>query len=246
MLKKCLFLFVISLTICGFNNSVSKDDSLLIATNYKNKNEIKKRYSSYNPLLKLETNHPYDMGEMQKDGLVGRHAFFKINSMIDRGYEVCNRFTEYYAPGAFEDMTLSFETITTTEVSLSTSQKFNIFATNGFNITAGIPNYVSISKEYEIGIAYTFSSNATYTASKIENVSMTYTLSDEATNKQSKRYGVGTVGYVYQLNCQYYETHWWWWEHEEILQDTVTNFTMYIVKDPYINVVYQDGTFFKK
>lgn len=202
--------------------------------------------SSYSPNNYISENQKYDLGEMRKDGLIGRHAFLKVFSINDIGYQVCNTFTDYYAPGAFENLTLSINKITTESISLSTTSKFCVYSTNAINVQVGIPDFLKITSENEIKSVYEFSNTLTYTASRTTEVTISYTLTDEATNLQEKNYAVGTVGHVYKISCQYYETHWLWWNNEEILTDTIQNFTAYIVKDAYIDVVYYDGTFYSK
>ncbi len=245
-MKKLFMLIPLTFLVCNVNcNNEIYENSNIEVLCKREKSSLKAKNSSYSPSSYLAVNHPYDMGEMRKDGLIGRHAFFEVHSIEDNGYQVCNTFTNFYAPGAFEDVTLTFTYSETTTVSLSTTEKFNVYATNGFNVTAQIPNFAKITSEDEIGKSYTFSNTNTYTASEIKETKITHTLSDEATNDQEKKYAVGTVGYVYELECKYYETHWLWRNNTEILQDTVRDFTMYIVKDPYMDVVYQDGTFFE-
>lgn len=201
--------------------------------------------SNYTPMNKFQNYHKYDCGEIRKDGVVGRHAFFKPYSVIDKGEMPCARYTEFVVPGAFKDVTISFEYQVTSTISMSFTHTIAFQAANEMNIVAEIPGFVKATEEYQFVATNEYSKQQAYSYSISEAVRTTYTISDEAGNKSGKNYAVGKVAHVYEIKAQYYETHWLYWDHEKILEDTVKDFSAYVAVDSYIDVVYEDGTFYK-
>lgn len=108
----------------------------------------------------------------------------------------------------------------------------------------GVLAFLKNSSKNEIKSIYEFSNTITCAASKTTEVTISYTIIGKATYLQEKNYVLGTIRNVYKIPCQHYEAHWLWRNNEEILTHTIQNFTAYIVKDTYVDVVYYDGAFY--
>lgn len=201
--------------------------------------------SGYTPIGKFVANKKYDCGEIRKDGIIGRHAFFKPYYLYDNGIAPCARYTEYFQPKAFEDVTVSFEYYSSNSVSMSFTEKIAYQAANLMNITAEIPGFVSADASYTFEKSHEYSKNVGFAYTNQNAIKTSFTVSKEASNCQNKKYAVGKVGRVYELHAQYYETHWLFWNPEEILEDTIKDFTAFICVDTYMDVIYEDGTYFE-
>lgn len=201
--------------------------------------------SSYTPLNKFNYYQKYDCGEIRKDGVIGRHAFFKPYSISDRGNMVCAKYTDYVMPKAFGEITLGFKYYKTLTTSISFTYKVAYQAANEINLTAEIPGFVSATKDYKFVKTNEYGTTTTKSYSIEEAVESTYTVSSEAGNSQKKKFAVGKVARVYELRAQYYETHWLFWNHEEIQEDTVKDFIAYIAVNSFLDVIYEDGTYFE-
>ena len=201
--------------------------------------------SSYTPLNKFNYYQKYDCGEIRKDGIIGRHAFFKPYSISDRGNMVCAKYSDFVIPHAFGEMTLGFTYYETSTTSISFTYQVAYQTANKINLTAEIPGFVSATQAYEFVKTNDYGITSTFSYSIGNEVQSTYTVSNEAGNNQKKKFAVGKVAHVYELRAQYYETHWLFWNHEEIQDDTVKDFIAYIAVDSFLDVIYEDGTYFE-
>lgn len=220
------------------------------AGNPNNNNLVKKMNvsairSNYTPMNKFQNYHKYDCGEIRKDGVVGRHAFFKPYSVVDKGDMPCARYSKFVEPNAFKEVTISLEYYETSTIFMSFTHEIAYQAANEMNIIAEIPGFVKATNKYEFVVTNEYKEVKTSSYSVSEATKETYTVSEEAGNGQDKQFAIGKVAHVYEIKAQYYETHWLYWDHEKVLEDTVKDFIAYVAVDAYLDVIYKDGTFFK-
>lgn len=198
---------------------------------------------SYNPTEFIKLNTPIEIGLNRKEGVVSVKDFFVYKSVEVLGWQdVNNDVTSMYSVTAFENYTVKKEVVVTSSVSMSYTSKLDIEVTTKMSSEAHIFDVYKVKSETSFKYLYKIENCATYTNSITKSAEINYQINERVLEGKD-RFKVGTVGYVYKLNGTCYQARDWWRDHHKIDQNSYVEFTNYIVCDPFITVLFDDGTF---
>ncbi len=178
--------------------------------------------------------------EMTHVGIgIGRHTTLQIKSCDFLKEDSVDVVTSWYNGEALEDFNFE-ETITTfNSTVVSTTEQYSTKVTVALTAQVGIPGF-SVGTEASVSAGLTIENTTTYTVSKTETFTVRYSAKQEYV--EGREFALGTVGDIYMLTWETWQWDDYWWGHYEVDGSRKVG-TAYIVADPYITIVYRDGTF---
>ena len=186
----------------------------------------------------------FELGEVdaytERVGLIGRHTMISFDSYTYIGYDVVQTLTNYYSAAALSSfhMTSQYETIVETSVSTSASYSYKLL--NSVHIMAGLTKIASAEQETEVSQVYEINSTNTYTTSTKESGSLDYYVDDDVVD--GKIFALGVAAEIYKIECQTWKYDDYWWGDYEV-SGSRESFTAYLTFNPFVTIVYRDGTF---
>lgn len=187
-----------------------------------------------------EINYEEIEADMTHVGIgIGRHTMVQIKSCNFLKEDSVDVLTSWYNGEALENFTFE-ETVTTfSSTVVSTTEKFSTEITVALTAQVGIPGF-SVGTEASVSVGQTIENTTTYTVSQKETFTIRYSAKPEYV--EGREFALGAAGDIYKLTWEMWQWDDYWWGDYEV-SGSRKECTAYIVADPYVTIVYRDGSF---
>lgn len=198
---------------------------------------------SYNPSDFINFNVPIECGINRKEGLVSVHDYFMYKSVETLGWiDVHNDISPMYSVEAFNNISITQTVKVTASTSLNFTRSFS--HTEQYNMSAELNIFDIVELDFGTSsqAVYSIENQTTFSNSIINQTQISYSVNEEILQGKGK-FKIGTIAYVYKINGLHYEA----WDrrrnHYEVDENSYVNFSNYVVCDPFITIIFDDGTY---
>lgn len=184
----------------------------------------------------------YDAIEVEKTTVnlvVGRHRMVQIKSVSARGLDCIDVITEYYNGSALENFHFTDEVTTINTTTVATTTQVSSRISTGLQVVAGI-NGAKVSGDKKVEGNLMVSNTITYSATESNTFTIEFDVKPEIIN--GKVFALGMVADIYEITYETWQWDDYWWGDYVVSGSRKTG-TGYIVANPYVSVVFRDGTF---
>ena len=194
-------------------------------------------YAVYNPAESIN----YEVMEHSSymlPSFATRHTLLQIaeGSLVDKGVIPVYYLTQFMDGNSIE-VSYTEQMTTTTEISFSTSKQQSFSFMSAFSSKVGI-DIATLSSTNQVTQTYSIENVTTYTASETSSRTVTYSIKPEVV--ENEIFAIAQVARVYTVQCDIWQVDDYWWGDYEVT-DSRSTFTGYIVVNPYVAVVNQEG-----
>ena len=184
---------------------------------------------------------PFEVeAELTHVGLgIGRHRMIQILDYTERGEMLVYQSKVTYNGSLVENVVIRESMTSCFETSISTTERFSAEISLALAVQAGIPG-VDIGAEASVTSGYEFEQTTTYTISTQITLELEYEIKQEYI--EGRQFRLGLAGNVYELAWDTWQWDDYWWGAYEV-DGSRQHCTAYVVGDPYITIVYDDGSF---